>query len=51
VRTGLPSRLLLAVAVGMGRAMDAWLMTQRPETSLPPLTTALLGMLRRALQP
>jgi len=51
VRTDLPSGLLIAVAVGMGRAMDTWLMTQRTDCSLPPLISALVGMLRRALQP
>ncbi len=52
VRTDLPSGLLIAVALGMGRAMDTWLMTQRPDQdALPPLISALVGMLRRALQP
>jgi AcrR family transcriptional regulator len=51
VRTDLPSSLLIAVAIGMGRAMDMWLMTQRPDDDLPPLISALVGMLRRALQP
>lgn len=52
VRTDLPSGLLIAVTVGMGRAMDTWLMTQRLDDDvLPPLISALLGMLRRALQP
>src|SRR5689334_11002717 len=47
VRTDLPSGLLIAVAVGMGRAMDTWLMTQGTDCSLPPLINALVGMLRR----
>ena len=52
VRTDLPSGLLIAVAGGMGRAMDTWLMTQRLDgDALPPLISALVGMLRRALQP
>jgi AcrR family transcriptional regulator len=51
VRTDLPSGLLIAVAVGMGRAMDTWLMTQRPDDAPPALISALVGMLRRALQP
>jgi AcrR family transcriptional regulator len=52
VRTDLPKGLLIAVAVGMGRAMDTWLMTQRPDdNALPPLISALVAMLRRALQP
>ncbi|MBA2323647.1 MAG: TetR/AcrR family transcriptional regulator [Pseudonocardiales bacterium] len=51
VRTDLPSGLLIAVAVGMGRAMDTWLMTQTPDDALPQLIAALVEMLRRALQP
>ena len=52
MRTDLPSGLLIAVALGMGRAMDTWLMTQQPDhDALPPLISALVGMLRRALQP
>ena len=51
VRTDLPSGLLIAVAVGMGRAMDTWLITQRPDAAPPPLISALVGILRRALQP
>ena len=52
VRTDLPSGLLIAVALGMGQAMDTWLMTQQPDDdALPPLISALVGMLRRALQP
>ena len=52
VRADLPSGLLIAVAIGMGRAMDTWLMTQRPDdNALPPLISALVAMLRRALQP
>ena len=44
VRTDLPSGLLIAVAVGMGRAMDTWLMTQQPDdNALPPLISALVG--------
>jgi hypothetical protein len=33
VRTDLPSGLLIAVALGMGRAMDTWLLTQPPTMS------------------
>ena len=52
VRTDLPSGLLIAVALGMGQAMDTWLMTQRPDhDALPPLISTLVGILRRALQP
>jgi hypothetical protein len=52
VRTDLPSGLLIAVAQGMGRAMDTWLLTQPPgDVDLPLLISALVEMLRRALQP
>jgi hypothetical protein len=52
VRIDLPPDLLIAVAFGMGRAMDSWLMTKRPDDdALRPLIRALVGMLRRALQP
>jgi AcrR family transcriptional regulator len=51
VRTDLPSGLLIAVALGMGRAMDMWLMAQPPDSAVPPPIGALVGMLRRALQP
>ena len=52
VRTDLPPGLLIAIALGMGRAMDAWLMSQPPDDgALPQLISALVGMLRRALQP
>jgi AcrR family transcriptional regulator len=51
VRTDLPSGLLIAVALGMGRAMDTWLMAQPLEGTAPPPIGALVGMLRRALQP
>lgn len=57
VRTDLPPGLLSAVAVGMGRAMDAWFLAQRPDEGpdpdeeVPPLIGTLVGLLRRALQP
>ena len=51
VRTDLPSGLLIAVALGMGRAMDTWLLTQPGDADLPSLISALVDMLRRALQP
>jgi AcrR family transcriptional regulator len=51
VRTDLPPGLLIAVTLGMGRAMDLWLMAEQPaDAALPPLVGALIGMLRRALQ-
>jgi hypothetical protein len=52
VRDDLPIGLLIAVALGMGRAMDLWLMTQQPDAAaLPGLVGSLTGMIRRALQP
>jgi hypothetical protein len=52
IRTDLPSGLLIAVAADMGQAMDTWLLTQSSDaTDLPPLISALLGMIRRALKP
>ena len=51
VRTDLPSGLLIAVAVGMVRAMDPWLMTQTPDDALPQLSAATVAMLRRSLRP
>lgn len=51
VRTDLPSGLLLAVVVGMGQAMDTWLMTRRDGAPLPEVVGALVGMMRRALAP
>jgi AcrR family transcriptional regulator len=51
VRTDLPSSLLIAVALGMGRAMDTWLMAQPLGGAMPLPIGALVGMLRRALQP
>ncbi|MGE3288150.1 MAG: TetR/AcrR family transcriptional regulator [Pseudonocardia sp.] len=51
VRTDLPPGLLLAVVVGMGQAMDTWLMTRRDGGPLPELVGALVGMMRRALAP
>jgi len=51
VRTDLPSDLLIAVAIGMGRAMDTWLLSRPPDDTAPPPTGALVGMLRRALEP
>jgi len=51
VRTDLPAGLLIAVAFGMGRAMDTWLMAQPPDEAAAPPIGALVGMLRRALEP
>ncbi len=52
IRTDLPPDLLIAVVLGMGQAMDIWLMAQRPgEDDLPRLVGVLVGMIRRALEP
>lgn len=53
VRSDLPSGLLIAVAGGMGQAMDTWLIAQplADPTELPRLVSALAGMIRRALEP
>jgi AcrR family transcriptional regulator len=52
VRTDLPVGLLIAVVTGMGQAMDTWLLTRRAKrTDLPALIGALIGMIRRAVQP
>ena len=52
VRTDLPAGLLIAVVVGMGQAMDTWLVTRDPDAeALPPLVHALLDMIRGALRP
>lgn len=51
IRTDLPSSLLIAVVTGMGQAMDGWLLAQPPDaTDLPPMVSALIGMIRRALE-
>lgn len=50
VRTDLPTGLLIAVAAGMGQAMDSWLLNQTPDPAqLPTLISMLIGMIRRAL--
>jgi len=52
VRTDLPAGLLIAVVVGMGQAMDTWLVTRDPDAeALPPLVHALIDMIRGALRP
>jgi AcrR family transcriptional regulator len=52
VRTDLPTGLLIAVVMGMGQAMDLWLMAAQPEAEeLPGLTTSLVEMIRRAVEP
>ena len=50
VRDDLPSTLLIAVVIGMGQAMDIWLISQQPEDdTLSGLASILIGMIRRAV--
>lgn len=52
VRADLPTALLIAVVLGMGQAMDLWLITQQPVgNDLPALIGALVGMIRGAVAP
>ena len=52
VRRDLPSGLLIAVVVGMGQAMDSWLLTQPIDPDdLPALIRHLIDMVRGAVQP
>lgn len=54
VRADLPSGLLVAVVLGMGQAMDTWLLAhaqEHPDRDLPELIGALVGMIRGALAP
>ena len=52
VRSDLPSALLIAVVLGMGQAMDIWLMTQSPgPDELSTLTEAMIDMIRGAVRP
>ncbi len=52
IRTDLPSDLLITVVMGMGQAMDIWLMARQPdEDDLPRLISVLIGMMRSAVQP
>ncbi|MBG0740181.1 hypothetical protein IV500_12400 [Paeniglutamicibacter antarcticus] len=50
VREDLPTTLLIAVLLGMGEAMDLWLMSQPPnDGTLPELISALLSLIRGAV--
>jgi AcrR family transcriptional regulator len=52
IRTDLPSDLLITVVMGMGQAMDVWLMTRHPDADdLPRLIGVLIEMMRGAVQP
>ncbi|GAA3729616.1 hypothetical protein GCM10022239_02850 [Leifsonia bigeumensis] len=50
VRADLPPTLLIAVILGMGEAMDMWLVAQQPDAdALPELIGALVSMIRGAV--
>jgi hypothetical protein len=50
VRDDLPSALLIAVVLGMGEAMDVWMLSQQPaDDDLPGLVAALFSMIRGAV--
>jgi AcrR family transcriptional regulator len=52
VRDDIPPTLLIAVAMGMGEAMDVWLMTQEvDDDALPGLIESLMSMIRGAVGP
>jgi AcrR family transcriptional regulator len=52
VRSDLPSSLLIAVVVGMGQAMDTWLLTHpADDDDLPTVVGDLIGMIHGAVQP
>lgn len=50
VRDDLPSSLLIAVVLGMGEAIDVWLMIQQPDDgTLPGLIGTLISLIRGAV--
>lgn len=52
VRADVPPALLIAVVMGMGQAIDIWLMTEQPaEADLPDLVDVLFDMIRGAVRP
>lgn len=52
VRDDVPDSLLTAAVLGMGEAMDSWLMAQQPvDDALPGVIASLIGMIRRAVAP
>ncbi|MEO8095709.1 MAG: TetR/AcrR family transcriptional regulator [Pseudolysinimonas sp.] len=52
VRDDVPDTLLMAAVLGMGEAMDFWLMAQQPDDdALPGVIATLIGMIRRAVAP
>ncbi|MBO0980155.1 TetR/AcrR family transcriptional regulator [Microbacterium sp. SD291] len=52
VRTDLPPELIIALAMGMGQAIDTWLITRPPgDEQLAEAVRTLMDAMRRALQP
>ena len=52
VRDDVPDSLLMAAVLGMGEAMDLWLMSQPlDDDALPGVIAGIIGMLRRAVAP
>ncbi len=52
IRTDLPSALLIAVVMGMGQAIDVWLMNQQPaDADLAGSVGVLFEMIRGAVAP
>jgi AcrR family transcriptional regulator len=52
VRTDVAPTLLIAVVMGMGEAMDVWLLSQSfTDDSLPDLIASLMSMIRGAVSP
>ena len=52
IRADVPAEFLVAVATGMGQAMDTWLITRTPDDlHLPEAVHLLIDMIRRAIAP
>ena len=52
IRSDVPSDLLITVVMGMGQAMDVWLMNRQPDQDdLPSLISVLIEMMRGAARP
>jgi len=52
VRDDVPDSLLMAAVLGMGEAMDFWLMSQAlDDAALPGVIASIVGMLRGAVGP
>ncbi|HEY4153358.1 MAG TPA: TetR/AcrR family transcriptional regulator [Pseudolysinimonas sp.] len=52
VRDDVPDTLLMTAVLGMGEAMDFWLLAQHPDDDdLPGVIATIIGMLRRAVAP